>query len=141
MTAVGVGRPGAGADPAVDLAIRARRADFNAAIAKGDAFAIGPLLTRDCVMVTGSDSAVVAGRLAQVKLWAREFSAREGVVYVRTPGTVSVSPVEPMVLEQGAWTGSRRADGAVVASGLYSAKWRETGGQWVIEAELFVTMG
>ena len=31
--------------------------------------------------------------------------------------------------------------GDVVASGLYTAKWREIGGQWAIEAELFVTLG
>lgn len=51
-----------------DLAIRARRAAFNGAIADGDATAIGPILARDCVMITGTDSAVIAGRNAQVKV-------------------------------------------------------------------------
>jgi ketosteroid isomerase-like protein len=58
-----------------DLLIRARRATFNRAIADGDAQAIGPILARDCVMVTGTDSAVIAGRNAQVKVWQREFAA------------------------------------------------------------------
>lgn len=45
-----------------DLAIRARRAAFNRATADADAAAIGPILARNCVMVTGTDSAVIAGR-------------------------------------------------------------------------------
>jgi len=124
-----------------ELAIRARRAAFNRAIAEGDAAAIGPLLACDCVMVTGTDSAVIAGRHAQVKVWQREFAASRRLVYVRTPGTITVSPVEPIALEQGEWQGSEQTDGALAASGVYTAKWRETGGQWVIEAEIFVTLG
>ena len=128
-----------------ELAIRARRAAFNRAIAEGDAAAIGPILARDCVMVTGTDSAVIAGRTAQVKVWAREFAAPKSgsgarLVYVRTPGTIIVSPIEPIALEQGEWWGSEQVNGLAAASGLYTAKWREQGGQWVIEAELFVTL-
>jgi hypothetical protein len=42
---------------------------FNRAVADGDAQAIAPILARDCVMLTGTDSAVIAGRNAQVKVW------------------------------------------------------------------------
>lgn len=125
---------------AAALTIRARRAAFNRAIAEADADAIGPLLARDCVMVTGTDSAVIAGRMAQVKVWRRDFAAAGRLVYVRLPSEVIVSPIEPIAFERGDWHGSG-ADGDVVASGLYTAKWREIGGQWVIEAELFVTLG
>lgn len=132
-----------------DLLIRARRAAFNRAIAAGDAQAIGRVLARDCVMVTGTDSAVIAGRVAQVKVWQREFAADKSggrrLVYTRTPASITLSPVEPIALEQGEWRGIERladgAPGALAASGLYSAKWRETGGQWVIEAEIFLTLG
>ncbi len=123
-----------------DLAIRSNRAAFNRAIADGDAAAIGPILARDCVMVTGTDSAVIAGRMAQVKVWQREFAAPNRLIYVRTPGTITVSPVEPIALEQGEWQGMDKATGTLAASGLYTAKWRETGGSWVIEAEIFVTL-
>ncbi len=118
-----------------ELAIRARRAAFNRAIAEGDAAAIGPILARDCVMVTGSDSAVIAGRLAQVKVWKREFAAQNRIAYVRTPDSVTVSATEPVAMELGQW------DGAPMASGTYAAKWREVAGAWVIEAEVFVTLG
>ena len=128
-----------------EILIRTRRAAFNRAIAEGDAAAIGPILARDCVMVTGTDSAVIAGRMAQVKVWQREFAARSGssggrLIYVRMPGTIIVSPVEPIALEQGEWQGTDATSGALAASGVYTAKWRELGGLWVIEAEIFVTL-
>ncbi len=128
-----------------ELAIRARRAAFNRAIAEGDAAAIGPMLARDCVMVTGTDSAVIAGRVAQVKIWARDFAAPGRLVpgrlvYVRLPSEIIVSPVEPIAFERGEWHGSEAPGDAPAASGLYTAKWREVGSQWVIEAEVFVTL-
>ncbi len=124
-----------------DLPIRTRRAAFNRAIADGDAAAIGPILARDCVMVTGTDSAVIAGRMAQVKVWQREFASSRRLIYVRTPASITLSPVEPIAVEQGEWQGSEQATGALAACGLYTAKWRETGGQWLIEAEIFITLG
>ena len=128
-----------------DLLIRTRRAAFNRAIAQGDAQAIGPILARDCMMITGTDSAVIAGRNAQVKVWQREFASPRRLVYTRTPGSITPSPIEPIALEQGEWQGSERlsdgSSGAVAASGVYTAKWRDVGGQWVIEAEIFVTLG
>lgn len=66
---------------AAQIAIRARRALFNRAIADGDASAIGPLLARDCVLVTGSDSAVISGRMGQVKVWRRDFAGSDRLVY------------------------------------------------------------
>lgn len=122
-----------------ELAIRSRRADFNRAIAVGDAGAIGPILARDCVMVTGTDSAVIAGRMGQVKVWKREFAAAARMVYTRTPERIEVSPVEPIAMEYGAWQGTD--DGAVAAAGSYVAKWRDVAGDWVIEAEVFLTLG
>jgi len=122
-----------------DLAIRLLRAAFNRALAEGDLSAIGPLLAKDAVLVTGSDSAVIAGRKAQLLAWKREFAARDRTIYTRTPTTVLSSPVEPIALEQGDWVGV--VAGSQVASGVYSAKWRNIGDEWMIEAEIFVTMG
>ncbi|MDE8650261.1 nuclear transport factor 2 family protein [Novosphingobium album (ex Liu et al. 2023)] len=125
---------------AAELAIRARRAAFNRAIAEGDAAAIQPILARDCVMITGTDSAAIAGRMAQVKVWRREFAAPARMVYARTPAEIVVSPVEPIALERGTWQGVVSGSGTVAASGIYSAKWREVGGAWVIEAEIYATL-
>lgn len=126
---------------ATELGIRTRRAAFNRAIAEGDVGAISPLLGRDVVMVTGSDSAVVSGRNAQLRAWRREFASPVRAVYVRTPSRVVVSTVEPVAMETGHWQGFEALSGKALASGDYSAKWREVLGEWVIVAEIYATLG
>lgn len=121
-----------------DLAIRLRRAAFNRALADADLAAIGPILAPNCILVTGTDSAVIAGRKAQLAAWKREFAARPRTVYVRTPETVTMSTVETIAMETGHWQGT--AAGQVQASGTYSAKWRLLGADWLLEAEIFVTL-
>ena len=54
-----------------DIAIRLRRTAFNRALAEADLAAIGPLLAQNAILVTGSDSAVIAGRKAQLQAWKR----------------------------------------------------------------------
>lgn len=123
-----------------DLAIRLRRAAFNRALADADLAAIAPLLALDVVMITGTDSAVIAGRRAQLQAWKREFAAQARMTYVRLPDAIIASLVEPIALEHGKWQGISGGGGAVLASGDYSAKWRKVGADWVIEAEIFVTL-
>jgi ketosteroid isomerase-like protein len=134
------------ADPAADLAIRLARAAFNRALAAADLAAITPLLSPQVVLVAGTDSAVISGRKAQLLAWKREFSApaAQRTLYVRTPERIITSLVEPIAMEHGHWAGTHAATGAPLASGTYAAKWRNlspTGAaQWVIEAEVFVTL-
>lgn len=125
---------------AAELAIRSRRAAFNRAIAQGDASAIAPILAKNCVMLTGTDSAVISGRMAQVKVWRREFAHPARLIYVRTSEQVVVSTIEPIAMEQGRWQGVPVTGGAELASGIYAAKWREIAGEWLIEAETYVTL-
>ena len=103
--------------------------------------AIGPLLAPGAMLVTGTDSAVLAGRKAQLQAWKHEFAAPAATRnrYVRMPGAVTVSAIAPVALEQGEWTCTVAE--AVTASGTYAAKWRKIGGDWVLEAEIFVTLG
>lgn len=123
-----------------ELAIRLARAAFNTALAQADIAAIGPLLAPDVVLITGTDSAVIAGRKAQLLAWRREFAAPDRTIYLRRADRITLSPVEPIALEQGHWQGSRASDGALLASGLYSAKWRQVGDRWVIEGEIYLTL-
>ncbi|KKW91489.1 MULTISPECIES: nuclear transport factor 2 family protein [Sphingobium] len=123
-----------------DLAVRLRRADFNRALAEADLRAIGPILAPDAIMVTGTDSAVIAGQKAQLAVWKREFAAADRTIYTRTPETILASPVEPIALEHGRWEGVAADSGAFLASGSYTAKWRRTGSNWVIEAEIYLTL-
>jgi ketosteroid isomerase-like protein len=126
-----------------DLAIRLARAAFNRALAAGDLAAIGPLLAPNAVLVTGTDSAVLAGKKAQLQAWKREFSAPARMVYTRTPHSIEASPIAPIAMEHGTWQGA--VDGHVQASGSYSAKWRNIAPtaatpQWVIEGEIYLTL-
>lgn len=125
---------------ATDLAIRLRRAAFNRALAEADLAAIGPLLAQDVVLVAGTDSAVIAGRKAQLLAWKREFATRPRTLYLRTPHTVIASAVAPIAFEHGRWEGRAADSGATLAAGDYTAKWRKPGADWVIEAELFLTL-
>lgn len=125
---------------APELAIRMRRADFNRALGAGDLAAIGSILALNVVLVTGTDSAVLSGRKAQLLAWKREFGAKARLFYTRTPETIVPSSVEPIAMEQGQWFAASEQGGEATTSGIYSAKWRNIGGDWVIEAEIFTTL-
>ncbi|OHC99576.1 MAG: DUF4440 domain-containing protein [Sphingomonadales bacterium GWF1_63_6] len=123
-----------------DLAIRLRRASFNRALAQADLRTIEMLLARDAILVTGTDSAVLAGRKAQMLAWRREFAAAERLVYTRTPDSITASTVEPIAMEHGHWQGVLASTGEPQASGVYTAKWRQSGEDWLIEAEIYLTL-
>lgn len=123
-----------------DLAIRLRRAAFNRAIADADLGAIGPFLTTNAVLVAGTDSALLSGRKAQLLTWKREFASANRTIYARLPREIEVSTVAPIALEHGKWHGNTLS-GTELASGTYTAKWRKVGGEWMIEAEIYLTLG
>ena len=123
-----------------DLAIRLRRAAFNRALAEADLDAIAPLLAPNAILVAGTDSAIISGRKAQLIAWKREFSAAERTIYTRTPDTIQASAVEPIALEHGRWHGIAATTGQPLASGDYTAKWRRIGPDWVVEAEIYLTL-
>ena len=123
-----------------DLTIRLRRASFNRALAQADLRMIETLLARDAILVAGTDSAVLAGRKAQMLAWRREFAAAERLIYTRTPGTIIASAVEPIAMEHGQWQGVLASTGEPQASGIYTAKWRQSGENWLIEAEIYLTL-
>lgn len=127
-------------DTSPELAIRLQRARFNQALAEADLSAIARLLAKDVVLVAGTDSALIAGRNAQLFAWKREFASPDRAIYRRSPDTITLSPVAPIAFEHGDWHGTS-AQGALLASGRYTAKWRRVGADWLIEAELYLTLG
>ena len=90
--------------------------------------------------MTGPDSAVLAGRTAQMLAWRREFAAAERLVYTRTPDSITASTVEPIAMEHGHWQGVLASTSEPQASGVYTAKWRQSGEDWLIEAEIYLTL-
>ena len=124
-----------------ELAIRSTRAAFNAALLNADLDAIATILAPTAILVTGTDSAIIAGRKAQIMTWKREFGAADRTIYVRTSDAVTASKVEPIAFEHGHWQGRSASSGEPLARGDYTAKWRRIGASWVIEAELYLTLG
>ena len=120
-------------------AIREQRQAFNQAIVDKDPVVIEKLLHEDVTLITGTDSDLFKGKAEQVSIWADDFVRENRAIYVRTTACVRVSATMPVALESGTWRGERIDDSESVASGSYSAKWRKTGGQWFLEAEIFST--
>jgi ketosteroid isomerase-like protein len=124
---------------APELAIRLQRAAFNRALAEADLDAIAPLLAPNAMLVAGTDSAVIVGRKQQILAWKREFAAPDRTIYTRLPERIEASSVAPIALEYGRWQGAAES-GRLLASGTYTAKWRQIAANWVIEGELYLTL-
>jgi ketosteroid isomerase-like protein len=123
-----------------DLAIRLRRGAFNRALADADLSAVASVLAPETVLVAGTDSALISGRKAQLAVWKREFASPERTIYIRTPASITASPVFPIAFEHGDWRGMPASGGPAIASGTYTAKWRRFDEDWFIEAELYLTL-
>ena len=123
-----------------DLAIRLRRAAFNRALADADLGAIGQFLTMNAVLVAGTDSALLSGRKAQLLTWKGEFASADRTIYTRLPERIEISTIAPVAMEHGKWHGVT-VSGIDLASGTYVAKWRQVGAEWLIEAEIYLTLG
>jgi len=122
-----------------EAAIRAQRAAFNAAIARGDVAGIVTVLADNAQIVTGNDSVVFSGKAGQRKLWSEDLAAPSRGIYVRTPDRITLSPVGPMALESGHWRGVDTKSAKDWAAGDYVAKWRKIGGKWLVESETYMT--
>jgi ketosteroid isomerase-like protein len=119
--------------------IRAQRAAFNRAIAKGDLDAIGAVLADKAQIVTGADSLVFSGKAGELNLWREDLAAPSRGIYLRSPDRISVSPVAPMAMETGHYKGVDSKSAKDWSSGVYSAKWRRIGGKWLVESETYMT--
>lgn len=113
------------------------RTAFNNAIKEDDMEVMAKLFDESVVLVTGTDSDVFIGKEKQLELWRSEMGDSDRLAYVRATTSVRVSPLYPIAMESGLWTGKAKTGDEV--GGEYSAKWRCEGQQWVLEAELFVT--
>ena len=67
------------------------------------------------------------------------YESVEGSIYTRTPERIEASSVAPLALEHGQWRGVTLS-GRELAAGSYTAKWRKLGADWVIEAEIYLTL-
>ena len=118
--------------------IRQARSLSNAAIARQDLDAIAVWWSAG-IHVTGSTAAQLAGVEATRRFYAAQFARRPDTRWDRTPALVRVLAPWGVGLESGHWVGTwTDPDGPVRVGGDYMAQWLRSGGQWRIQAELYV---
>ena len=117
-------------------AIRARRRLTNKLIAAHEAGRLRPFLDPQVKVIAG-DGALITGAEAVIAAFEAQFSDPAFVAYVRTPVTVELDQGGLRAAETGRWVGTWRQ---ARMAGAYMATWRKVTGQWLIEAEMFVTL-
>jgi Domain of unknown function (DUF4440) len=122
--------------------VRALRAESNAAIAARDAKRLRKIFTDDYAGIQGTSGALDSGGDATAQSYADvEFKDPTFVRYQRNPGSVQRAKSGKRIAESGRWEGIwRKADGLMVKSGVYLARWVPTDGTWRLKSELFVTL-
>jgi ketosteroid isomerase-like protein len=129
----------AGASPSDDAQqIRAVRLRSNAAIAAHDPAGMARAWVED-IHVVSSTSVQTSGRVANQQRMAQQFANHLDTIYVRRPRTIDVYAPWSVASERGEWTGGwTEPDGKFEIGGTYLAQWRKLGGEWLIQAELYV---
>ena len=123
--------------PNPDAAVRARRKLTNKLIAAHEAARLRPFFVPEVKLIVG-DGSLILGVDAVIEAFAAQFADPGFVTYLRETDTVRLDADGQRAAETGAWTG-RWKDQEM--SGTYLATWRKVTGQWVIENELYVTLG
>jgi ketosteroid isomerase-like protein len=114
-------------------AIREKRESSNLAIAAHDVDGIAKHWLADFVQVRGN-SAHLTGKDKVVAAWRQIFRDNPKIVYVRNPSEILVSEDGLLAWEAGKWVAFNSSS----KGGNYSAMWKKAGGQWKLQAELFV---
>ena len=118
-------------------AVRARRKLTNRLIAAHDAARLRPFFAPDVKLIVG-DGALILGVDDVIAAFAAQFAEPGFDAYVRETASVELDAAGARAAEHGRWIG-RWADRTM--GGTYLAVWRKVTGQWVIESELYVTLG
>lgn len=120
-----------------DDAICARRRLTNKLIAAHEAARLRPFFAPDVKLIVG-DGGLILGVDAVIDAFAGQFADPGFIAYVRETSAVELDASAARAAEHGRWTG--RWAGSEMR-GTYLAVWRKVTGQWVIESELYVTLG
>ena len=115
--------------------IKANRAASNAAIAKHDVDGISKYWMADFVQVRGNGTFLV-GKDTIISTWKELFKTSAEVSYIRNPSEIIISDNDTLAWEKGSWIGIK----SYSKGGNYSAMWHKINKQWMIQAEIFVSL-
>ncbi len=123
-------------------AVRAQRAESNAAIEAHDAVRLRKLFDDGYYGIQGTSGALDSGGDATARSYAdEEFKDATFVTYRRTPTSVVSARSGKRVAEAGDWEGVwRKSDGTMRKTGVYLAMWIPSGVTWRLKSEAFVTL-
>jgi hypothetical protein len=123
-------------------AVRASRAESNAAIAAHDQGRLRATFTDDYEGIQGTSGALDSGGAATAESYGEfEFKDATFVTYRRTPNRIQAAQSGKRVAESGRWQGIwNKPDGVMRKSGVYLARWVPQNGIWRLKSELFVTL-
>ena len=119
-------------------AIAARRKLTNKLIAAKDAPRLRPFFDPRVTLIAG-DGSLLLGAEDVLAAFASQFADRGFVAYVRSTEQIELNADATRAAERSRWVGTWKD--APEQSGTYLATWKKVTGQWVIENELFVTLG
>ena len=122
-----------------EIAVRAARSDYNAALAARNAEAISKYWMEDGSSVWANGKLTV-GHDAIIARYADTFRGERFVSGLRTPQEVKFSTTmgRPSATESGIWEWNMRIDGKPVTfRGRYLALWIKTADQWQVRSDLY----
>jgi hypothetical protein len=124
-------------------AVRAQRAESNAAIKARDAHRLRKLFDDDYHGIQGTSGALDSGGEAAARSYAdEEFKDPTFITWRRTPTSVVAASSGKRVAESGLWEGIwRKSDGTMRKTGVYLAMWIPSNDTWRLKSEAFVTLG
>jgi ketosteroid isomerase-like protein len=121
-------------------AIRTTRSALNDAIAQRDLETIAAFFLPSYHVVTAR-SMQRTGKDAGVRSWADLFERDASATHETAPDEIIVNEEWGMAQELGRWTGTLMAsDGPMELAGVYAAKWHNTAGGWLLQAEIFTPL-
>ncbi|MBT8337603.1 MAG: nuclear transport factor 2 family protein [Gemmatimonadetes bacterium] len=121
--------------------IRDLRSQSNAALRSGDIDAFMASIDTDYVGTAGNGGHIRSH--AELRALVDGVAANpRGLYFVRTPDELELDEAGGRAIEMGRWAGRETVAGAEQSAGQgrYTAYWRRVGGEWVIHAEVFVTL-
>jgi ketosteroid isomerase-like protein len=115
--------------------IKSDRAASNEAIAKHDVNGISKFWLDDFVQVIGRGT-YETGKENIAASWEALFNGNPQVSYVRNPEEIIISDNDTLAWERGKWIGIH----SYSKGGNYVAMWIKRNGNWMVKAELFVSL-
>ena len=119
-----------------DIAIiKSNRAASNDAIARHDVDGIAKFWLDDFVQVIGR-GVYQTGKDSIIASWKALFSTNSQIGYIRNPEEITISDDDTLAWERGQWIGIH----SYSKGGNYAAMWIKRNGNWMLKAELFVSL-